>query len=721
MGFPADSAARQFFVMEYLFGLGVQYVVGLSQTREKDSALYAGHYMDHAQVSLHLILADMALRMTKGHQQIVLQLMLLMHTEVENRFHRAGMDCLPSIISYPQSEADLRRVYLDGAFSIAQNVPIPNIYNCSNHSYILPSDMIRHVLAHGIDVDTTAMAATTGLFSTKMGKEAVARISADGALKLVMWVSGWSDDFDPNNTAKNKGSVWAFTLTMCTPTHSKHKWHNSAVIALAPKKSDHRSVIKAFTEDINELSRTPTPMYLGGSTKIIAPVQVWLATMVQDTLARREYAELAGARGLFSTVFGVSLIVSRVKHSLPSCPDCLISRRDGIARPTCCSECADWNVLSPLLKFQAPANYPTGDYSDCDMKDDCVWLDPLPLKFSLLKEQTLKACLLGMSGVWRMSQVKVFLQRLQLSDHLIKCLFSFVRSNLDMIESKYGTISNESLFQLLTVDSSITGIFPYPPAWGSLEDDVRQAHSVAIMHLLGLNHGKAILERVFLCMKRRKKFSLYTRDDGVLARIIHWKLAWCKMLSFKDGSVGDFLSANFMASNRLLIWLCSAMDTLFAGGHEEENSHHPNTPGRLWDKPSCERWLRERGLMDDDCAMMRVQILRQHIATIMAERPDTPLLLFLEGASMADISNMVIAHHGFTSRALDGEGSAPIIGELDNYVKLYLSYVLELDRKNHFNDQKHVPSFVNAPVYLDLLNLSEQMRKFGPLVQFWEG
>ena len=78
LGFPADSAARQFFVMEYLFGLGVQYVVGLSQTREKDSALYAGHYMDHAQVSLHLILADMALRMTKGHQKNVLQLMLLL-------------------------------------------------------------------------------------------------------------------------------------------------------------------------------------------------------------------------------------------------------------------------------------------------------------------------------------------------------------------------------------------------------------------------------------------------------------------------------------------------------------------------------------------------------------------------------------------------------------------------------------------------------------------
>ena len=38
LGFEADSAARQYFVMEHLYGLGVRYVVGLSKIREKDSA-----------------------------------------------------------------------------------------------------------------------------------------------------------------------------------------------------------------------------------------------------------------------------------------------------------------------------------------------------------------------------------------------------------------------------------------------------------------------------------------------------------------------------------------------------------------------------------------------------------------------------------------------------------------------------------------------------------
>ena len=81
---------------------------GTEPDTEKGSALYAGHDMDHAQVSLHQLLDNMALRMTKGPKKNVLQLKHPMHSEVENRFHRAGMECLPSIICYPQSEADLR-------------------------------------------------------------------------------------------------------------------------------------------------------------------------------------------------------------------------------------------------------------------------------------------------------------------------------------------------------------------------------------------------------------------------------------------------------------------------------------------------------------------------------------------------------------------------------------------------------------------------------------
>ena len=194
----------------------------------------------------------------------------------------------------------------------------------------------------------------------------------------------------------------------------------------------------------------------------------------------------------------------------------------------------------------------------------------------------------------------------------------------------------------------------------------------------------------------------------------------------KDGSLGAFLSDNYMASNRILIWICSSLTSLFGDNSEEvELSTHPNSPGALWDKGTCERWLRERGLMNDDCAAMRIKDLRNHIAATMTNNIYIPLLEHLDGASYEDIINMLIAHHGLTSRAMISDynlsSEASIIESLESYVKLYLSYVLEVDRKNNYNSKKQHCVFVTSPVYLDLLNLSRQMKAMGPLTSFWEG
>ena len=522
LGFERNEAASTFFFGE-VHGRGVHYLVAMSQCANRSSAHFdAGSFRDD-EIALHLLLTNIALDMSLSHQKLVLSLLNMVREEVEKRFHSVGATSLPSTINYPQSVADFRRVYTDGAFSIAQNMPIPLIHCNDNHSYILPSEMIRHILAHGFAVDVSSNdALDVGLFSTSRGRSAVARMQDNAMLKLVMWISGWTDDFDPNNTATHKGSVWAFTLTMSTPLQSKHAWTNSAVIALGPKKADHVSCLKALMDDINAISRSPTMMYVGGQTKTMAPVQVWLATMIQDTPARRAHIELAGARGLYAIVFGVSLIVSKVTDVLPSCSDCVHLRRNGMVRPSICTDCGDWDVLSTNLKFEAPSQYPKGIHSDCESNNGHHYLYPLSLKFSLLKQQSKKACLLGIAGVWRMSQVKSFLQRHTLSDSLIKRLCNFIEVQVEKVEGdlQYAELTNDELYQLLEHDETLIDQIPYPPGWDNPEDDLRYAHAVSIMHLLGLNHGKATIERLFECLKRRKKFKTFTRHDGVLDTIV---------------------------------------------------------------------------------------------------------------------------------------------------------------------------------------------------------
>ena len=554
--------------------------------------------------------------------------MHLIREEFQTRLVRIGCPPLPSKIIYPSSAADIRRVYCEGRFSVAKNIPIPTITCKDDHSYILPSEMIRHMLAHGIDVDVTADRPSSGLFATSEGRAAVNKINSDSndevPTKLVIWISGWSDDFEPNSTIVNRGSIWAFTLTVSPPTNSRTKSHNSAVIALAGKSADHRVVIKAIMDDVRKCQGNTQRMYIGGNVKRIIPVRLWLAGLVQDTPARREFVELAGGKGLFSTIFGVSLNVSSVKGLLPSCERCISSRRSCTFISGTCADCADWNVLSPLLKFDPPKNYPTGQYTDTELIGDKLCLSPIDLKFSYLKQESRRCCIYGISGVWRLSEVKTYFQRLQFCDKLVQRFVRYIEVGVSMVENHENVdqeMNSQSLCNLLLQEPSILDdkpfALPFPPRWDNPHDEIREAHVVTVMHLLGLNHGRSMLERIFECMKKRRKFSLFVKNDGVLNTVIDWKLHWCPMLSVHNGSLGGFLSLNFMASNRLLVWLSSCFSQLFDEDDDSSTSivHPPNKRGHLWDKATCEKWLKDRGLFGEDRSITRVQQLREDICT----------------------------------------------------------------------------------------------------------
>ena len=127
-------------------------------------------------------------------------------------------------------------------------------------------------------------------------------------------------------------------------------------------------------------------------------------------------------------------------------------------------------------------------------------------------------------------------------------------------------MEGRALCNLLLQPNSIINDVPYPPGWNNPQDEIRKAHVVTVMHLLGLNHGKYMIERLFECMKKSRKFSLFVNNDGVLTTIIDWKLDWCPMLSIKEGKLGGILNLNYMASNRLHVWIASCFEQLFWRG-----------------------------------------------------------------------------------------------------------------------------------------------------------
>ena len=70
-------------------------------------------------------------------------------------------------------------------------------------------------------------------------------------------ISVWSDDFEPNYSKLNRGSVWIKTITFHIPGRSYVPITNVYPIAVGPKGQRHNAIESALYKDIKELSKKP--------------------------------------------------------------------------------------------------------------------------------------------------------------------------------------------------------------------------------------------------------------------------------------------------------------------------------------------------------------------------------------------------------------------------------------------------------------------------------
>ena len=75
-----------------------------------------------------------------------------------------------------------------------------------------------------------------------------------GKRALTLYITLWSDDFEPNSTKDNRGSVWVMTMTIATPTNNHHTTYNTYVVAVGKKGVDHTPVYDRVMTDLEELA-----------------------------------------------------------------------------------------------------------------------------------------------------------------------------------------------------------------------------------------------------------------------------------------------------------------------------------------------------------------------------------------------------------------------------------------------------------------------------------
>jgi hypothetical protein len=137
--------------------------------------------------------------------------------------------------SVPTSITDVRRIYIDGRFSINNNLPRPICSMMKSHSYVSIKDSLADFFGHGkhrflsiSEIDCTAVndvnSLVTNLFECRKGRSILdrcrhsiidhekQRLSSFPVIPVFLLF--WSDDFEPNNSIKsNRQSVWIKTVT----------------------------------------------------------------------------------------------------------------------------------------------------------------------------------------------------------------------------------------------------------------------------------------------------------------------------------------------------------------------------------------------------------------------------------------------------------------------------------------------------------------------------
>jgi hypothetical protein len=157
----------------------------------------------------------------------------------------------PSNLKLPTSDETLHVTILEGtAKSICKNilsVPVRKPGGC--HSYSSLIDIISDiVVASGRDLDISDM------FHLSNKSEVIdlgvtlhcqqiyqtTQNTCNIVVLLHLYITLWSDNFEPNNVKQNKASLcWVFTYSVSPPTNQIHTSANMYIISMGPKNGCH--------------------------------------------------------------------------------------------------------------------------------------------------------------------------------------------------------------------------------------------------------------------------------------------------------------------------------------------------------------------------------------------------------------------------------------------------------------------------------------------------
>lgn len=320
------------------------------------------------------------------------------------------------------------------------------------------------------------------------------------------------------------------------------------------------------------------------------------------------------------------------------------------------------------------------------------------------------------AGEWSKDQSRDYLRANAINKDLHEKFWRTAQHNLHWEAFVNGKKSEENLVEELGEDVfeeiRKCGLKPIdkPATWDraqplALNIDV-------IMHLLFLGVWSTLVTCGMDWLRMNQmEASFLQYADGLLEKVQSLNLSYCRVLGYKKGKLGGWVSENYLGFARIAGWFYNHFGTT----KKRAAYQQPEKEQKKWTKKENAGWLQARLLPQKGNA----KELSTQVATYMAQEGGPPPLMETGGGPNTLFLQSVNGLLSLIAVVMQDFVNEELLLEMDYRAKLFLTLFERMDSK--MRKPKDKPKAVTTYNFFSLLNLPVAAGMLGPLRNVWEG
>ena len=691
--------------------------------------------LDPGEVAMYAQTAELAGHLTKPNRDRLAHLtksiceVVEKQTVEEMEFEAGDRTRRPFIIRPLTTPNDIRMQFFDGKEALFKLLPHPPLLECEGHAYSLYSDCVRDALGKGYDLDCLPPLLARGVDAIKYPLRDI--MDTPGCKRLFdirdhergvspfpilqLWMMEWSDDADPNNSIKsNRGSLWFKSLTVGPTREMIHSMSHTYPLAMGHKNANHEHVGICLKDDLLMLgAEGGVPMYSKKHGGIVL-VRARLFACLQDQPERRGENHLMAGNSLTHRRFGYSFPWDKFADVLRPCQNCRDILLDETMAWECpeCDDCTNFAyddhhsllVHQPHELFPIPLSLGEG-------------LGPLKLTYDKLIDAVTLSHDNVVCGLWSLEEAEQYLQWHCLKTqtlhkvlkHAERCKeYNDIMEDPESTNEEKRAVTNDK-----TRNPSLYLPWPLPSLW-TRGVQLNQCPDVP-MHLIFLGCVKTVMLRIEAWMTNKRKAKPFAeRMKHLMESIDELKLSWIKIIPYKGGRFGGWVSENYLAMSRILKWFYSLLDEI--ASDKADWVEPVDRPQVRWRARDNKAWLRQRGLKTGGLA----KALAKRVDHYMTKVDPVPEVVEMKAGPVETVLLTVASLDELISLVMVEEiPNEEYYSTLERKIRIFLTHFADME--DQLPRKKDLPQWLSSYNFMSLLNLPEVIRQYGPIRNIWEG